>query len=263
MTIEPQRSQGQQVADLLRAELTAGTYPWGSDFPSERDLEERFGVSRNTIHEAVLALRGEGWLRVRRGQDTIVRLFNPAHRIPRNALARYDAAARERNQGRGAFDAEIKALGYVPRVESWRGEVQAPARVAEILGESRVFIRGRKMFASDEPVQLAPSYIPLDVAVLSLSTGPNQGQPLMAEDSGIGGIVSRYTDLGIPQVRITEQITTRRGTPEELAFLELEERQPVLEIIHTGWTKDGRPVEVAVHSVSASAWEFDYEFTIA
>ena len=49
-------------------------------------------------------------------------------------------------------------------------------------------------------------------------------------------------------------VRVRPATAEEQAFLELEDDEPVIEIFHTGWTADDRPVEVRVHSVPAYLW---------
>jgi GntR family transcriptional regulator len=109
------------------------------------------------------------------------------------------------------------------------------------------------MYANNVPVQLAPSYIPLDIA---------EGTALEQPDSGPGGIVSRFADLGYAQVRITESVRVRRATDEEQSFLKLEEDEPVIEIMHTGWTAENRPVEVCVHSVPAYLWTLNYDWPI-
>jgi len=109
------------------------------------------------------------------------------------------------------------------------------------------------MYANDVPVQLAPSYIPLEIA---------EGTRIAERDSGPGGIISRFAELGYAQVRITETVRVRRPDEEEQQFLSLEEDQPVIEIWHVGWTADDRPVEVCVHSVPAYLWTLDYEWPI-
>jgi len=41
-----------------------GTYPFGSVLPAERKLAEQFGVTRQTIREALQRLAGEGWITI-------------------------------------------------------------------------------------------------------------------------------------------------------------------------------------------------------
>src|SRR5687767_10510515 len=57
----------QTVAQQIRALIESGEYPPGSRLPGERDLAQRFGVSRVTIREAEIALEAQGWLSIRTG----------------------------------------------------------------------------------------------------------------------------------------------------------------------------------------------------
>lgn len=253
MPLKPQRSQFRQLADQLRAGIERGEYPAGSLLPSEPELVRLYGVSRQTANRAIMVLRGEGLVRVKRGVGVIVREI-PA--ISRDAMARYQRSAREHAGSRGAFDNEIRRLGMTPRSDLEVSRIPAPADIAESLQipeNSPVIMRKRKMYANDYPVQLAPSYIPADLA---------DGTPLAEHDSGPGGIISRFKDLGLEQVRITETIRIRRAADEEREFLRLEEEQPVLQITHIGWTAGDRPVEVCVHCVPAFLWILNYEWRI-
>lgn len=251
MTIENPRPQYRQLADLLRNAIERGEYPSGSLLPSEPELSRRYNTSTNTANRAVAILRGEGLVRVERGRGAMVREI-PV--IRRSSIARYLRQARERDGGRGAFDTEIRALGMTPRSDVTVSIGTAPERVAEALrltGDERVTIRTRQMYANDVPVQFAPSYIPLSIA---------EGTQIVEPDSGPGGIISRFAELGYAIARITESVRIRRATDTEQEFLRLEEDQPVIEIWHMGWTADNRPVEVTIHAVPAYLWILDYEW---
>lgn len=250
MPLESQRSQYRQLADLLRSAIESGEYAAGASLPSESDLAAQFSVSRPTVNNALKILRAEGLIRVERGRGTIVREIPEIHR---DAVARYSQEARERAGAHGAFDSEIRALGMTPRSETEVERITPQPEVTRALGladeESNVIVRRRRMFANDVPVQLADSYIPADIA---------EGTQLAEVDSGPGGIISRFADLGYTQVRITERVRSRRATDDEQAFLRLEDDQPVLEVWHTGWTADNRAVEIAVHVMPAYLWTLDY-----
>ncbi len=254
MPLEPQRSQYRQLADLIRAAITEGDYPPGSLLPSEPVLAERYGVSRPTVNRAISILRNEGVVRVERGRGTVVREIPVIHR---QSTSRYQQAAREQSGGRGAFDVEIRSLGMTPRSDTEVSRMIPPAEVAQALGlpegEPNTVVRKRHMYANDVPVQLAPSYIPVEIA---------EGTALEQRDSGPGGIVSRFAELGYRQVRISESVRVRRSTDEEQAFLKLEEGEPVIEIFHVGWTAEDRAVEVCVHSVPAYLWTLDYDWSV-
>ncbi|MEU6259038.1 winged helix-turn-helix domain-containing protein [Streptomyces sp. NPDC047043] len=62
----------QRVSDELRARMTDGTYARGSFLPSQRDLAEEFGVSRDTIQRALRELASEGWIESRQGSGSRV-----------------------------------------------------------------------------------------------------------------------------------------------------------------------------------------------
>lgn len=251
MSLETPGAHYRQIAGQLRAAIEAGEYAPGAMLPPETELAKRYGVARGVVNQAVRLLRAWGLVKVQRGVGTIV---NPIPVINRHATARYSAEARERAGAHGAFDSEIRSLGMTPRSDTEVATIPAPADVAaalELEPGAPVIVRRRQMYADDQPIQLAPSYIPADIGA---------GTALEQVDSGPGGIISRFKDLGYEQVRITETVRSRPATPEETAFLGLDEGQSVMEIWHIGWTREGRPVELAVHSVAAGQWAFTYEF---
>lgn len=69
--VEPRRLY-LQIADQLRSLIAAGEFPPGSRLPAERDLAKRFGVSRPTLREALIALEVEGYVVVRPGAGILV-----------------------------------------------------------------------------------------------------------------------------------------------------------------------------------------------
>ena len=56
-----------QVVDGVLALIDSGDFPVGSRLPAEREMSERFGVSRPTIREAVIALEAMGRVAVGNG----------------------------------------------------------------------------------------------------------------------------------------------------------------------------------------------------
>lgn len=61
-----------QVAEALEEKIKNEEYKIGSKIPTEPDLVEYFGVSRNTIREAVQSLIQAGLLEARQGKGTYV-----------------------------------------------------------------------------------------------------------------------------------------------------------------------------------------------
>lgn len=56
----------------LETALLDGTYPANARMPAERTLAEQFGVSRNTVREALQRLAARGLLRIRPGAGVFV-----------------------------------------------------------------------------------------------------------------------------------------------------------------------------------------------
>jgi GntR family transcriptional regulator len=60
------------IYDSLLAQIQRGVYPAGSELPSENDLAVQYGVSRNTLRQALLLLAEDGCLSNHQGKGTIV-----------------------------------------------------------------------------------------------------------------------------------------------------------------------------------------------
>ncbi|MGQ9634242.1 MAG: GntR family transcriptional regulator [Bryobacteraceae bacterium] len=63
----------QQLYNHLRTLIRSGEFPVGGKFLTERQIAERFGVSRVTANKALSSLVSEGLLEFRKGVGTLVR----------------------------------------------------------------------------------------------------------------------------------------------------------------------------------------------
>lgn len=63
----------EQLAALLRAEITSGRIPPDRPLPSEHYLQQEHGVARDTVRHAFRLLRDEGLVVTVRGKGTYVR----------------------------------------------------------------------------------------------------------------------------------------------------------------------------------------------
>ena len=247
-TIEAPRPRFAQIADVLRDRITRGVYAAGSPLPSEPELSREFGVSRVTVNRAVGLLRSEGLVRVRRGRGSFVRAI-PV--ITRSATTRFA----ERDRDRGAFDVEVRTLGLEPRHEVTVERLPASDRAARLLQVepgAELVVRRRRFYAGDEPVQLADSYLPAELAEKAGVTEP---------ETGPGGTYSRLADIGRAPVHFTETVTTRGATTKEAAFLGVEPNQPVLDVLLIAADRDDVPVSVTQHVMAGHQWELRYDWT--
>jgi GntR family transcriptional regulator len=107
------------------------------------------------------------------------------------------------------------------------------------------------MFASDRPVQLAVSYIPLTIA---------GSEDIALPDTGPTGLYARLAQRGFPVNRFVEEIEARRPRAGEASFLELTEAQQVLEVVRIAYTAGGTPVETVINVFPSQQWRLSYEW---
>lgn len=73
ITPQPGSALYAQVAGELRKDIRSGRIRPGKPLPSERTLQQQYGVSRETVRRAVALLRSEGLVVVRQGHGVHVR----------------------------------------------------------------------------------------------------------------------------------------------------------------------------------------------
>jgi DNA-binding FadR family transcriptional regulator len=95
----------EEVAEQILQLIKDGLFQPGTRLPGERELAERFGVSRVTIREAEIALQARGWIKIKTGSGVYV-LEGPA--AAKGALP--EVSAFELTEARSLFEAESAAL---------------------------------------------------------------------------------------------------------------------------------------------------------
>ena len=112
----------QTIAAKLRKLIEDGEFPPGSRLPGERELAERFGVSRVTIREAEIALEAQGWIAIRIGSGVHVK---PRPTQAPGGLP--DVSAFDLTAARAVFEAEAAALAASNLDDAGIAELQALA----------------------------------------------------------------------------------------------------------------------------------------
>lgn len=135
-----------EVREFLHSIATQELRP-GDPVPSERELCDRFGVSRMTVRQAVDALVVDGLLQRVQGSGTFV------------ARPKVDLQVRLTS-----FSEEMRRRGMVPSVRSLRAEeIPAGGRVAHALeitpGDSVVHLHQLRL-ADEEPMSVEHTWLP-------------------------------------------------------------------------------------------------------
>lgn len=179
--------------------------------------------------------------------------------ILRDARSRYLREHREREGAHGAFETEIRSGGGSPRVEVTVRREPAPTAIAPILGQEiadssglrsteEVVVRERRMYDGGRLVQLASTWIPVDVA---------EAAGIEQEDTGVGGIISRMAEAGFAQAEVIEEVRLVSATEAEAGALGVAAGDKLMEITHVGYTETGRAVEVTRH-LPSPGWTLRY-----
>ena len=136
-----------QLGEILKQRLEEGAWEPNTLFPSERELEERFGVSRSVVRPALNLLERDGAIYRRRGSGTYV--APPKRLVPIRGLIRSLLEAR-------LSESRIVVLRI-------RQQTNDPM-IADVLDVSRgqTVAQVTSMLRLDKPICLLDSFFPVE-----------------------------------------------------------------------------------------------------
>jgi GntR family transcriptional regulator len=243
MSLQRGRPLYEQMADALRAEIREGRYRPGDKLPSERELSERFGVSKVTARQAIVQLRAEGLVRSRVGSGVFVAEKGPPRRLSDDIL-------------RGeAFYKAMERQGLQPDVATTITREPATEEVAEALDVSEgaeVLVHVRLTRAEGGlPLFLATNYFPAWVA---------EAVPQLAEESTVG--LPKWLGQTYGPLYGEDLIDSRMPTPEERERLEIPENTPVTVVKGVNRDSEHRPLHYIIKVTVSGRWLYGYRFGI-
>lgn len=177
----------------------------------------------------------------------------PGPVLHRDATRRQRRQDREADGSRGAFDGEMRALGFRSRTETEVDATVPPHRVAALLGMPTgraVVFRRRLMLADNDPVQLATSWLAPDITTAAPA--------VRRADPGPGGIYSRFADAGYPVAVFTEEIVVREPHNDEATQLRLDAAHRVYEVTRTATGEAGQVLEINIIVLPTHQWTLSY-----
>jgi GntR family transcriptional regulator len=137
-----------QIAEALRLQIKQNELKAGENFPSERELAERYAVSRMTVRQALRHLRQENLIYHERGVGTFVT----------------DRKLDVHTRNLSGFSEEMASLGLVPssRVLQLNREQPGEQIVKDLNldNEKDVFHLERLRLADDEPMAFESTFLP-------------------------------------------------------------------------------------------------------
>jgi DNA-binding GntR family transcriptional regulator len=231
------------VADALRAEIREGRYRPGDKLPSERELSERFKVSKVTVRQAIVQLRGEGLVTSRAGYGVMVAEKGPPRRLSDDIL-----------KGE-AFYRAVGRLGLEPNVATTITREAASGEVAEALDvepSAEVLVHTRLVRAEGgPPLFLAANYFPLWVV---------EAVPQLANPSTSG--LPKWLGQAFGPLYGEDIIDSRMPTPEERERLEIPPDTPVTIIQGVNRDAQHRPLHYIVKVTPSGRMLYGYRFGV-
>ncbi|PDP85180.1 GntR family transcriptional regulator [Glycomyces fuscus] len=227
-------SRYRQIARTLRREIQEGTLLRGGQLPSEKQLEERFEASRNTVRLALGMLRNQGLIVSRPGrghyvQDVVPETFHANRGGPEGL---------NESGMTGQTLEELQLLSATP-------DIASRLRVPE--GDMTV-VRRMYRFSGEVSASVSTAYYPMDLV---------EGTPLMLPED-VESALAVLAEYGQRQVGFVDELETRMPSPQEAGQLELPPGVPVLTVHRTDLSEE-RPIRI-VHTVYAGhSIRYQYE----
>jgi GntR family transcriptional regulator len=230
-----------QIAEDLREQIESGALESGQQLPTELELRERYGASRNTVRDAIKWLMTLGLVETKPGQGTfVVQKIDPFVTTlsgDRTGLSsdegpRYlsDVSSQDRKPYASPVVVEIQEASDSMAAALWI------AQGAEVIS------RHERRFIDNTPWSMQTSFYPMEFA--------DRGADRLRRARNIEeGTVQYLADtLRIRQVGYRDQIIVRPPNPIEADFFRLPEdgRVPMYEITRTAFDGNGQPMRVTV-----------------
>lgn len=228
-----------QIQQKLREQIRSGALRAGAAVPSERDLSERYGVSRMTVRQAMRALRQEGVLYRERGRGLFV------------APTKVDVHTRNLV----GFSEDMRQRGLKPSSRLIRlTRERAPTAVADDLGlapGSDVFHLKRLRLANGAPMAYESTYLPAGLC-------PNLERYDLARES-LYRILQQ--DFGFQFERAREVLEATAADRRVARLFRTRAGVPVLIVRRVVYTADNRPIESAMTVYRADRYRATFQVT--
>jgi GntR family transcriptional regulator len=240
-----------RIADDLQAKIESGDIARGSQLPTELELREQYGASRNTVRDAIKWLITRGLVETRPGQGT----FAVEKIVPFVTQLTGDPTTGRDDDG-PVYLAEVAAKLRKPTLTKPRVEVhQASDEVQdelELPEGSQVVSRHQQRFIDGTPWSLQTWYYPMSLV--------DQGAVRLIEATYIetGTVEYLRRELGRSQAGYRDKIKVRAPNAVETAFFRLPDdgRIAVLEVLRTAFDDDGQPIRLTVSVYPSDRNEF-------
>ncbi len=241
-----------RIAEDLRQKIESGELGRdGMPLPTELDLQELYGASRNTIRDAIKWLVTRNLVYTRSGQGTFVApKIDP---FVTRLVTGEESGIEPESSG---FAYEVLNRSRKPDVSVPRVEIQQaaglPAAELELELSAMVVSRHQQRSIDGVPYSRQTTFYPMDLV--------DKGAARLISAANIDGGAVRYLEqeLRMKEAGWRDRITVRLPDPGETVFFGLPDdgRIAVFEFIRTGYDATGQPFRVTVTTFPADRNQF-------
>ncbi|WP_347862147.1 GntR family transcriptional regulator [Salimicrobium sp. PL1-032A] len=222
-----------QIEEDIKRRIEEGSYETGKPIPSERELSEKYEVSRMTVRQAISNMVRDRLLYREKGRGTFV------------AEQKFEQPL----DGVTSFSEDMKRRGLSPHNELLVFEKMIPDETTKdilALGTEEVYYLKRIRYADNEPMAVEETFIPVRLF------------PELEEK--VFGVMSFYeyietkTDVSIRSARQT--IEAGIAGEDEAAPLAIDEGAAILQIERIGYLTNGLPFERNISTYRSDRYKF-------
>ena len=210
-----------QVREALLTLIVEGGLQEGSLIPTEREIGEKFQVSRITVRRAIDELVREGYLVAQQGKGTFV----ARPKIDRRMTQMQSFSEQMLEEGHRP-DSQLLSL----RHEKATGHV---ASLLKIQDDQWIWVVERLRYADDEPICISVTYLnlPLDVTLTPAE---------LQQERSLWAILDKK---GVRLTRSEETVQATGAGEREAELLNIEVGAPLLVVEGVVYTADNTPIE--------------------
>jgi GntR family transcriptional regulator len=231
-----------RIADDLGKRIESGELERGSQLPTELELREAYGASRNTIRDAIKRLTSQGLVETRQGQGTYVtRVIDPFVTVlsPDPAIGVGGAGEESATYLSRVSEQHREASASPPKVEVMPCPREIALRLRINPGD-QVISRHQVRYIDEIPWLLQTSFYPLKL----LTAGATR--LLIAEDIQEGTVEYLAETLQLKQIGYRDWVTARGPDGNEQVFFGLSHDAAVFQVFRTAFDQYQTPMRVTV-----------------
>jgi GntR family transcriptional regulator len=207
-----------QLSAILRSAIADGSLPPGSQLPTEAELQNKFGISRSVVRQALLSLTADGLIQRGRGRGSVVAPHHEHHRHV---------------QRMPGLSAQIGTTSGPVRTEVLSLEPGTDSRAVAALGTGELLALRRRRWAEDEAIAVIQTWLPLSLA------GTLSSDELT--DASLHAIL--HTRFGVPVTAGRRQVRAVPASERLARELSVSVGSPLLLLEGTSLDDSGTTVE--------------------